>query len=113
MVGKALCKKLQGKGYDVAILSRTKTPKNEFKTFTWNPDRGEIEEGSIAYADYIIHLAGASIVDKRWTSKRRKTIVDSRVKTAKIIFNQIQKQKQIGNPAVNELLYNYKKDNEI
>ena len=94
LVGKVLCKKLQGKGYDIAILSRTKTPKSEFKTFFWNPDRGEIEEESIAYADYIIHLAGASIVDKRWTSQRRKTIVDSRVKSADIIFNQLQKQKK-------------------
>jgi len=92
LVGKALCEKLQAKGYDVAILSRSENAGGEFKTFLWNPDKNEITPESIAFSDYIIHLAGANIVDKRWTAQRRKTILDSRVKSANVIFNQVQKQ---------------------
>ncbi|HKO82001.1 MAG TPA: TIGR01777 family oxidoreductase, partial [Chitinophagaceae bacterium] len=33
----------------------------------------------------IIHLAGAGIADKRWTKKRKKEIVDSRVKGAELL----------------------------
>ena len=92
LVGKALCEKLKTKGYDVGILSRSKNTEVEFKTFLWNPDNNEIETEAIATADYIIHLAGASIADKRWTAQRRKIIVDSRVRSANFIFNQIQNQ---------------------
>ena len=34
----------------------------------------------MAKADYIIHLAGAGVMDKRWTKKKKKEIVDSRKK---------------------------------
>jgi len=38
----------------------------------------------------IIHLAGAGIADKRWTKRRKKTIVDSRIKSAKLLYNEIK-----------------------
>ncbi|HMQ11510.1 MAG TPA: TIGR01777 family oxidoreductase [Oligoflexia bacterium] len=37
--------------------------------------------------DAVIHLAGASIAGGRWTHKRKKIILDSRVKTAKALFS--------------------------
>ena len=39
--------------------------------------------------DYIIHLAGANIADKRWTKNRKKTILDSRQKPAHLIYSKI------------------------
>ena len=36
-------------------------------------------------ADYLIHLAGEGIADKRWSKKRKKEIVDSRVESSAFI----------------------------
>ena len=49
-----------------------------------------IEEGAIENADYIIHLAGAGIADKRWTNKRKKEIADSRIKTANLLYEKVK-----------------------
>lgn len=90
IVGKALCEKLEAMGYDVAILSRTN--KSEFKTYIWNPQNKRIDPEAIASSDYIIHLAGANIAEKRWSSSRKKMILDSRVQTANLIFDEVKKQ---------------------
>ncbi|MGZ2368932.1 TIGR01777 family oxidoreductase [Ancylomarina sp. YFZ004] len=94
LVGKALCEKFQSKGYDVAILSRTKKNNTTFKTYLWNPSKNQIDSDAIASSDYIIHLAGANIAEKKWTSSRKKLILDSRVKSANLIFNEVRKQKK-------------------
>ena len=90
LVGKTLYKKLQTKGYDVAILSRTN--KNGFKTYLWDPLNNKIDPKAISSSDYIIHLAGANIAEKRWTASRKKLILESRVLSANLIFNEVKKQ---------------------
>jgi len=92
LVGKALCEKLQAKGYDVAILSRNKKNDTTFKAYLWDPIRNQIDSNAIASSDYIIHLAGANIANKRWTASRKRFILDSRVESANLIFNEIKKQ---------------------
>ncbi|NLN95601.1 MAG: TIGR01777 family protein [Bacteroidales bacterium] len=93
LVGKQLCKKLKDKGYSVAILSRARRQDTDIPTYTWDIDKREIEKEAIETADYIIHLAGANISDKRWTAKRRKLIVDSRVKSGQLIFEKLKENK--------------------
>jgi uncharacterized protein len=90
-IGKLLCEKLQEKGYDVAILSRKKT-ESSVKSYTWDINNNEIEKGAIESADYIIHLAGANIGDKRWTPERKKLILSSRIKTGQLLLSKIQEQ---------------------
>ena len=93
LVGTHLSKKLKEKGYETAVLSRKKTSDRDIKTYFWDPGNHEIEEGAIEKADYIIHLAGANISDKRWTKKRKQEIVDSRVETAKLLFSKVNVSK--------------------
>ena len=92
LVGKRLCNRLQALGYEVAILSRTAKKYGNFHRYAWNLDTMEIEKEAIETADYIIHLAGANIGAKRWTSKRKRLIVDSRVDTGQLIFRELKKQ---------------------
>lgn len=94
LVGKALCEKLQSKGYDVAILSRSKKNNTTFKTYLWNPSKNQIDSNAISSSDYIIHLAGANIAEKKWTASRKQLILDSRVQSANLIFNEVRKQKK-------------------
>ena len=92
LIGRHLYKKLLEKGYDVAILSRSKQQDPKILSYTWDLDANEIEREAIESADYIVHLAGTNIGDKRWSVKRKQSIIDSRVKTTELIFSKIKAQ---------------------
>ncbi len=93
LIGQELSKKLLQKGYEVAVLSRNKKKDADIKAYEWDPANNKIEKEAIETADYIIHLAGANLSDKRWTEKRKQVIVDSRVKTAELLFNKVTESK--------------------
>jgi hypothetical protein len=91
LVGTHLRIKLQEMGYEVAILSRTKRNETKLLTYTWDYNKDEIDKDAINTSDYIIHLAGVNLGEKRWTSKRKQLIFDSRIKSAELIYNNIDK----------------------
>ena len=94
LVGGHLCKKLKDKGYNVAILSRaSRQDIIDIPTYFWNIDKNEIDKEAIEAADYIIHLAGVNIGEKRWTTKRKQIIIDSRVKSGQLLFYKIKETK--------------------
>lgn len=92
-IGRHLSKKLKDKGYKVVWLSRESNKAKEFPAYTWNIEKGEMETAAIETADYIIHLAGANIGEKRWTAKRKQLIINSRVKTGQLIFDKLKETK--------------------
>ena len=87
LVGKRLTDFLLKKKHNVRVLSRTPSAKNEYK---WDVVNDYIDEEALLNLDYIIHLAGAGIADKRWTSERKKVIIDSRVATANLLYSKIK-----------------------
>ena len=90
LIGSKLTSLLQKNNYEVIQLSRRKSNGN-IKTFLWDLNKNYIEQGALENVDHIIHLAGAGIADKRWTDKRKREIIDSRVKSAELLFNEIEK----------------------
>ncbi len=90
LLGSELSSLLQKNNYEVAQLSRRKSNGN-IKTFLWDLRKNYIEQGALENVDHIIHLAGAGIADKRWSDKRKQEIIDSRVKSAELLFNEIEK----------------------
>lgn len=91
LIGSKLCYRLKERGFEVVLLSRVGSSDLD-RTFRWNPEKCEIEDGAVESADYVIHLAGANIGDKKWTFRQKQTIIDSRVKSANLIFNQLQEK---------------------
>lgn len=88
LVGKVLGQALLQKGYHVIILSRQAGRSSAtagLRYAAWNVEQQTIDKEAVAAADYIIHLAGAGVAEKRWTAKRKKEIIDSRVKSSKLI----------------------------
>ena len=75
LIGARLTEVLEQKGHIVKILTRSPKKKNEFK---WDLAKGYIAEDAIKNTDYIIHLAGAGIADKRWSKSRKTEIIYSR-----------------------------------
>jgi|JI6StandDraft_1071083.scaffolds.fasta_scaffold41164_3 uncharacterized protein (TIGR01777 family) len=104
-VGKRLTEMLLSKGYSVIIVGRgehskgssTSKPSNSSSAFNqtnlryaqWNIDAQTIDESAIQQADYIIHLAGAGVADKRWSDARKKEIADSRINSCALIVKAL------------------------
>src|SRR5262245_33157202 len=97
MIGKALTKALLEKNYEVIVLTR-KASRLELQTASkrlsfaeWKIEEQIIDENAIVKADYIIHLAGANLGEKRWTEKRKREMVRSRVGSGKLIVDSLRK----------------------
>jgi uncharacterized protein (TIGR01777 family) len=87
LVGTRLTALLIERNHEVRILSRNPKAVNEFK---WDVSKNYIDEKAIENIDFIIHLAGAGIADKRWSNERKKVIIDSRVETANLLYHKIK-----------------------
>jgi len=89
LIGKYLSVLLRSKGYKVTVLSRSNSEAPN--SYYWNIEGKFIEAEAIKEADYIIHLAGAGIADERWTKKRKKELIDSRVDSTKLLYENVLK----------------------
>jgi uncharacterized protein len=88
VIGTALSRMLIGKGYEVAILSRGRPARDN--AYHWDPARQIIDAAAIRKADYIVHLAGAGVADKRWSAKRKEEIVKSRTESSAMIVKALK-----------------------
>ena len=89
LVGTRLTELLIKRNHEVRILSRSPKGENEYK---WDVSENFIEDKALDSIDFIIHLAGAGIADKRWSDERKKVIIDSRVETANLLYRKIKAQ---------------------
>jgi len=89
LIGAAVTKALIAKGHEVIILTRNpeqqKTSLNHVSFAKWDITKQQVDSSVIARAQFIIHLAGAGIADKRWTSGRKNEILESRVKGSELL----------------------------
>jgi uncharacterized protein len=91
-IGKYLTDVLIGNGCSVSILSRSDRNNTDSITYyKWDLEKNYIDENAILKADFIIHLAGEGIVEKRWTEKRKSAIVKSRIQPIELIHSVLQK----------------------
>ena len=93
LIGRRLSFLLKSRGYEVSILSRSNNPKNNYKTFVWNVSEQYINDSAFEGLNHIIHLAGAGIADKRWSEKRKKEIIASRVASTNLLYNSVKRLK--------------------
>ena len=93
LIGKRLSFLLASRGYEVRILSRSNSLKNNYKTFLWNVTEKYINDSAFEGLNHIIHLAGAGIADKRWSEKRKKEIIASRVASTNLLYNTVKRLK--------------------
>lgn len=88
-IGSQLCDFLAAQNIEVSVLSRRKNPDSKYPVFLWDYKHALIDNKAFENCDYIIHLAGAGIADKRWTSSRKDEIMDSRVSTTALLFKAL------------------------
>lgn len=93
LIGKALGASLVQQGHQVIILTRNPPDASEIpgiRYARWNVEQQYLEAGALTAADYIIHLAGAGVVAKKWTAAYKKEIVESRTHSSALIFNSLR-----------------------
>jgi len=86
LIGRYLTSALLSEGYKVSHLSRNASQFGKVRVYRWNPGQNIIDSAISEGFDYIIHLAGANIGEKRWKIKRKEEIVKSRVNSARLLF---------------------------
>ena len=87
LIGQTLQKQLENNNHKVRILTRSPKLDNHFK---WDIKANYIDEKVFENLDYIIHLAGAGIADKRWTDERKQVLINSRVESSGLLFSKIK-----------------------
>lgn len=91
LIGYDMSRLLREKGYRVILLSRSMTGKRTLPVYCWDPSRDRVDEEALVKADYIVHLAGENIGSRRWTSRRKEEIRNSRIQTTRLLFGKIRK----------------------
>ena len=93
LVGTALGQALLEKGYQLIVLTRDplrQVPVPGIRYAAWDIRKQTIDPAAIADADHIIHLAGASVAEKRWTNKRKEEILQSRVQSGQLLVKSLR-----------------------
>src|SRR4051794_27550561 len=92
LLGSALTAMLTDKGHDVVIVTRKPKPSdNPAVTYLhWDVKAQTIDNKAITSADYIVHLAGAGVADKKWSRDRKKEIVDSRIQGSALLVKALR-----------------------
>lgn len=97
MIGQAITQALLKESYQIIILSRqakklTNLP-NSVKWAYWHPDKNEIDISALKQAHHIIHLAGDSLADGRWTAAKKERILKSRTQSSQLLYQKINEHK--------------------
>lgn len=86
LLGSAITALLLQQGYRVSHVGR-KASAGEVRCFRWSAAENYFDPDALRGVDIIIHLAGASVGEKRWSTSRKKEIVQSRTLTSELLFN--------------------------
>ena len=98
LVGSALSKQCLDVGTTVHYLTTSEDKiqsSPDYKGFYWNGKTQEIDENCFDGVTTIVHLAGATIA-QRWTEANKKAIYDSRIKTAQLLYDTLERLRSQG-----------------
>lgn len=91
LVGSKLTKKLAEKQFSVSYLSRSPSSNRPgVQVYEWKQKAPIVEEKTFKDAQYIVHLAGANIGDKRWSESQKKILVESRLDSSEFLFTKLK-----------------------
>lgn len=82
-IGKELAHVLKMRGHNVKVLSRRGSAPG---VVYWDPNQKKIDVSEISETEVLINLCGAGIADKRWSRKRKKELLNSRIIPAEFLY---------------------------
>jgi uncharacterized protein (TIGR01777 family) len=84
-IGSALIPELEARGHTLRRLTRT--PRSE-GDIGWDIEAGTVEE-DLSGTDAVVHLAGESIAEGRWTEEKKRRILESRRKGTRLLAEKV------------------------
>jgi hypothetical protein len=88
LVGSALIHALEADGHLIRPVVR-RVPREGANEIRWDPDKGTIDAAEFATVDGVVHLAGENIAGRRWTKSFKQKIVNSRVRSTKLLCDTL------------------------
>ncbi|MFB4274759.1 MULTISPECIES: TIGR01777 family oxidoreductase [unclassified Nonomuraea] len=88
LLGTALVAALRGEGREVVRLVR-RPPRGDDEAF-WQPEEQVVDLAPLEGAEAVVHLAGASIADRRWTPAYKRELVTSRVQGTRVLVDALR-----------------------
>ena len=82
LIGTALAAHLEADGNEVVRLRRAEAKR---RGHYWNPAQGWIAPDALEGCDAVVHLAGASIGEGRWTATRKRMLRSSRIEATRLL----------------------------
>ena len=86
LIGSALTAALLQSDHEVRHLTRAHKAVGPLRTFLWNAEAGTMDRSALDGVDHIIHLSGAGIADKRWSTARMRELYASRGGAARFLL---------------------------
>lgn len=86
LIGSALIPELEAAGHRVIRLTRS--PRSEADV-RWDPEAGKVDTTRLEGVDAVVHLAGESIAEGRWTPEKKRRILESRRKGTRLLAEAI------------------------
>jgi uncharacterized protein (TIGR01777 family) len=81
LIGQKLTRFLLGQGHKVSWLSRSKQNIMEgVSVFYWDPQQRELDAKAFQSCEVFINLSGENIAASKWTTARKKVLLESRTK---------------------------------
>ncbi len=92
LIGSALVEALLERGDDVVRFVRPTSDTVRDGAIRWDPSRGDVDDGDLRRVgglDAVVHLAGAGVGDRRWTSARKLEVLSSRVQSTTLLVRTL------------------------
>lgn len=86
LIGSALTTALLAKAHEVRHLTRAHKKVGPVRSHLWDVSTGKVDPAALQGVDHIVHLAGAPIVERRWTEARVKELIASRADSARLVL---------------------------
>lgn len=83
LIGSALVPALGNEGHRVLRLTRSGEDSED--AIQWDPSAGTIDAAGLEGVDAVVHLAGESIAEGRWTPAKKTRIRDSRIDGTRLL----------------------------
>jgi uncharacterized protein (TIGR01777 family) len=93
LVGSTLIRSLKSEGYEIVRLVRS-TPNDLGTQVYWDPEQGTINATQLEGLSAVVHLAGESIAEGRWTDEKKTRIRESRTKGTRLLSETLAKLEQ-------------------
>ena len=90
LIGSALAPFLAAGGHSVGRLVRRAGPSGGAEVF-WDPQAGLLDPARLEGFDGVVHLAGDSIAEGRWTEQKKRRLLDSRVKGTRLLSEALSR----------------------